>query len=671
MKHVKQLMGITIILICLASVMIWIDPQPCYAINKKSFVIDNSNGTLDDSWSCEVTTPVSASEASSDKASRYTSGESFSSEAMNSQLVSGKLSGQNQALYKALKTKIVKIAQGQITKTSFQIKPEKILGKKTFTEAELGVTIYDEATKNWGNDDRIRNAIYEQTTYSLSKVLYSLMVDCPYELYWFDKTVGIYASKPGRFELSSENGGTITILDQYNFRFAVSKKYAVTTSDQFTKDDVIYYLTVKQSKVEAAKQASANAEAYVKSCSRLSDYEKLMSYINFIMDAVSYNKKAASSNEYGDPWQLIYVFDKNPDTNVVCEGYAKALHYLCSLTTWDSSHVDCRLVSGTTYFDNTYGNHMWNLIHMPKNNDYTVSGKTYMVDLTNGDSENLQDNSCLIFAGKTSGSVQEGYRIHTNVGDIIYRYGTPATSVYSEKQLTISSTHYANLCTDQHNLKTIDPIVASPGNNGSTKGSQCVRCGWYKKKVKTVYAPESIQFSVDSACYTYTGKTRKPSFTVLNAKGVEIDSSYYQITWPGSGDYKLPGTYKVKVSFKAPAYWDTDQFYPYEGTLNAYFKIIPKGTKLEKLTAGQRKVTLRWSKQEIQTSGYQIQQATDSAFTKKLKKYTISGSDVNKYNVVNLSSDKKYYFRIRTFKEVNGKKYVSKWSSAKSCRTNG
>ena len=30
---------------------------------------------------------------------------------------------------------------------------------------------------------------------------------------------------------------------------------------------------------------------------------------------------------YGDPWQLIYVFDDDPDTNVVCEGYAKAFKY--------------------------------------------------------------------------------------------------------------------------------------------------------------------------------------------------------------------------------------------------------------------------------------------------------------------------------------------------------
>ena len=62
---------------------------------------------------------------------------------------------------------------------------------------------------------------------------------------------------------------------------------------------------------------------------------------------MSYDQSSAGGGaSYGDPWQLVYVFDGDPSTNVVCEGYAKAFQYLCDLTRFDGD-VTCRTVSGT------------------------------------------------------------------------------------------------------------------------------------------------------------------------------------------------------------------------------------------------------------------------------------------------------------------------------------
>ena len=52
---------------------------------------------------------------------------------------------------------------------------------------------------------------------------------------------------------------------------------------------------------------------------------------SYICDAVTYDDAAAddsTNTPYGDPWQLISVFDSDPNTNVVCEGYSKAFKYL-------------------------------------------------------------------------------------------------------------------------------------------------------------------------------------------------------------------------------------------------------------------------------------------------------------------------------------------------------
>ena len=64
-----------------------------------------------------------------------------------------------------------------------------------------------------------------------------------------------------------------------------------------------------------------------------SDYEKLAAYCREICGLVSFDYAATANGvPYGDPWQLVNVFDGDPATNVVCEGYAKAFQYLCDLS---------------------------------------------------------------------------------------------------------------------------------------------------------------------------------------------------------------------------------------------------------------------------------------------------------------------------------------------------
>ena len=97
--------------------------------------------------------------------------------------------------------------------------------------------------------------------------------------------------------------------------------------------------------------------------------------------------------------------------------------------------------------------------------------------------------------------------------------------------------------------------------------------------------------------------------------------------------------------------------------------LVPKGTSITKLTKAKKAFTVKWRKQAVQTTGYQIQYALNSAFTSNKRTVTVSGAGKTSQKIKNLAKKKKYYVRIRTYKKVNGVKYYSAWSAKKSVKT--
>ena len=96
--------------------------------------------------------------------------------------------------------------------------------------------------------------------------------------------------------------------------------------------------------------------------------------------------------------------------------------------------------------------------------------------------------------------------------------------------------------------------------------------------------------------------------------------------------------------------------------------VKPKGTTITKLTSGVTSISATWKKRTKLTSGYKLQYAANSKFSKS-KTVTIKNKKTVKTTVKKLKSNKKYYVRIRTYRTVKGKNYYSAWSKAKSVTT--
>lgn len=87
---------------------------------------------------------------------------------------------------------------------------------------------------------------------------------------------------------------------------------------------------------------------------------------------------------------------------------------------------------------------------------------------------------------------------------------------------------------------------------------------------------------------------------------------------------------------------------------------------LNSATAGSRRLTAKWTPSKVFT-GYQLQCATDEAFTENLKEVVIDDWQTDEYTVKSLKS-RRYYVRIRSYHEFEGMTYYGEWSNVLNCK---
>jgi hypothetical protein len=161
--------------------------------------------------------------------------------------------------------------------------------------------------------------------------------------------------------------------------------------------------------------------------------------------------------------------------------------------------------------------------------------------------------------------------------------------------------------------------------------------------------------TLSKSSYTYDGSAKKPTVVFKNSAGKKVDTYYYTVSYSNN---KKVGTATVKIKMRNG----------YSGTFTKTFKINPKATTISKLTATSKGFKATWKKQATQTTGYQIRYSTKSSMS-GAKTVTVSKNSTTSTTVKKLTAKKKYYVQIRTYRTVNGTKYYSSWSKAKTVTT--
>lgn len=163
----------------------------------------------------------------------------------------------------------------------------------------------------------------------------------------------------------------------------------------------------------------------------------------------------------------------------------------------------------------------------------------------------------------------------------------------------------------------------------------------------------SANVSAGTKSYVYDGKVKKPTVTVSYKSNTLKNGTDYTVTYSNN---KNVGTGKIKITGKGK----------YDGTKTVTFTIVPKETKIVKIQGKKRKIAIKWNAQKTQISGYEIQASKSKSFSSKTVMRV--GKNSTSANITGLSKNKKYYVRIRTYKNGSQTRYVSKWSQVKSAK---
>lgn len=167
-------------------------------------------------------------------------------------------------------------------------------------------------------------------------------------------------------------------------------------------------------------------------------------------------------------------------------------------------------------------------------------------------------------------------------------------------------------------------------------------------KIKDKDIDWNVRVILSHSTFVYNGKRKAPTVTIRKPNGDKISSSHYTVSYE---DNVKPGKGIVRVKFNNKTY---------TGKFIHHFTIKPKVQKITSVSRKGSKLTIKWARDSV-VSGYQIQYSTNSDF-RNGKTIRFSSNKTTSKVITGVKS-KKYYARIRAYKNYGRSRIYGKWSS--------
>ena len=157
------------------------------------------------------------------------------------------------------------------------------------------------------------------------------------------------------------------------------------------------------------------------------------------------------------------------------------------------------------------------------------------------------------------------------------------------------------------------------------------------------------KITVNTKTKTYTGKKITPKVTIYRGEKKLKNGKDYTVTYKNN---KNPGKATITIKGKGE----------YTGTVKKTFTIKPKNPTLYTVKVDNYSgARIHWKK-DSKVDGYRIYMRTGKT-GEYVRIKTIKDANITRYVKGRLDPDTKYYFKIRSYKTVNGKKVWSNFSN--------
>ena len=440
-------------------------------------------------------------------------------------------------------------------------------------------------------------------------------------------------------------------FSQFTVSIGVDKSYR--GADEFTLDS---------STLQKATTAKSTAEQVISDNSGKGIYDTIKAYADWISEHVSYDHSWDSTPDSeitsNSPWSMIAVFDNDPSTNVVCEGYSKAFQYLMDHTQrFVDAGIVSKLVTSTKLVDGNDNGHMWNVV--------TIDGKNYIVDVTWYDNDSDSYNDSYLLGGQaTVDADTEGY----------HNYDQDTTDFYTQDELQLSDTAFDRSSEKPATVVT-GPAVTGGGDTptgGNTSGTSGNTSGNRGTTGGNTSGNSGTTGGNTSGNSGTTGNSNTSNNTSGSTSGNRNNSGLTNSTTDNTPvSYNTAGAIAggdSRIGGSSSDHWNTDSSNDISVTRSSSSSstsksqinsIQKKKGGISKLTAGSRKLTLTIKKTTVSGKTVKYQTAIKQQKAKNWQKAYVSGTKVT---FKNLKKGKTYWISVRPYITVNEVRYFGKWS---------
>lgn len=231
----------------------------------------------------------------------------------------------------------------------------------------------------------------------------------------------------------------------------------------------------------------------------------------------------------------------------------------------------------------------------------------------------------------------------------------PSVTVSNGKLILNEGVHYTVSYKNNTNAGTATVTVTGTGAGGGTKS-----VNFTINKINNAVNAKNIVKTTSSKAQSFSlGASAKDNARLTyksNNKAVAVKNGKVTISKNFVGKCTITITADATTNYKKTAKKIT-------------ITVNPKGTALNKVQSKKGKKMLVSWKRNSNVTGYQIQYSTNKNFKSGNKTVLVKKNKTTSQTISKLKAKKKYYVRIRTYRNVNGSKIYSGWSKAKTTVT--